>query len=154
MILGTGTHERSEAFDGFEVMIEDVWASIHDHLQGPVAIIEIGYEHLDDDAGVDGADGLDGFLEMLGTSITEVIAGHCGDDDVAQFHASGGLGDAERLVFFQGVRLGGFDGAKSAGTGAFFASYHESGCALTPAFPAVRALSFFADGDEFEICDQ
>ena len=109
---------------------------------------------MDDDARIDGANGFDGFLKMLGSSIAEVIASHGGDDDVAQFHATGGLGDAKWLIFFEGIGFRSFNGAESTGAGAFFPCDHESCRTLAPAFPAVRALSFFADGDEFEVGDQ
>ncbi len=71
-----------------------------------------------------------------------------------EVHALRRLGDAVWFVGFEGVRFCGFYGAEAAGAGAFVASDHESGGSLAPAFPAVGALRFFADGDEFEIGDE
>lgn len=135
-------------------MIKDVRAGLHDQLQGPVAVVEIGDEHFDDGVRIEGADGFDGAFEMVGAAVFEVIASHRGDDDVAKFHAVGGFGDALRFVFFEGVGFGGFDGAEATGASAFFAGDHEGRGAVAPAFPAIWALGFFADGDQFEIGDQ
>ena len=71
-----------------------------------------------------------------------------------EVHAFGGFGDAVRFVGFEGEGFGGFDGAEAAGAGAAIASDHEGGGALAPAFPAVGALSFLADGVEFEVGDE
>lgn len=154
VILRTRANEGSEALDSFKVVIENVRTGIHDHLQSPVAIIEIGHEHLDDDAGIDGAHGLDGMLKVFGATIAQIIASDGGDDHVAQLHAASGLGDAEWFVGFEGIGLCGLHGAKSTGAGAFFPRDHEGGGALTPAFPTIRALGLFADGDELEVGDE
>ena len=87
-------------------------------------------------------------------SVAEIVAGDGGDYDVAEAHAAGGFGDALRFVGFEGVGLGGFDGAETAGAGAFFAGNHEGGGALAPAFPAVRALGLLANGHQFQVCDE
>lgn len=152
--MGAGADEGGEAFDGFEVVIEDVGAGVHDHMKGPVAIVEIRDEDLDDDAGIDAADGGDGVPKMCGSAIAEIIPGDCGDDDVLEIHAGGGLGDAVRFIGLEGIRAGGFHSAESAGAGAFIPGDHEGGGAFAPTFPAVRALGFLADGDEFEIRDE
>jgi hypothetical protein len=135
-------------------VVEDVRASVHDHLERPVAVVEIGDEHLDDDLGIHLADGADRFPEMLGAAIAEIVTGDGGDDDMAQVHAAGGLGDTGGLVGFQGVGLRGFHGAEATGAGALVACDHESGRALPPAFPTVRALGLLADGNQLEIGDQ
>ena len=154
LVLGTGADERGEAFDGFEVVIEDVRAGVHDQLESPVAVVEIGDEDFDDDVGVDLADGADGFAEVFGTAVLEVIASDGGDDDVLEVHPVGGLGDAGGFVGFEGVGLGGLDRAETAGTGALVPGDHEGGGALPPAFPTVWALGFLADSDQFEVGDQ
>ena len=100
LVLGAGADERGEALDRFEVVVEDVRASVHDHLERPVAVVEIGDEHLDDDLGIHLADGADRFPEMLGAAIAEIVTGDGGDDDMAQVHAAGGLGDTGGLVGF------------------------------------------------------
>lgn len=123
-------------------------------MECPVAVVEIGDEDFDDDFGVGEADGVDGFAEVFGAAIAEVVAGDGGDDDVAEVHAASGFCDAGGFVVFEGVWFGGFDGAESAGAGAFVTGDHECGGALAPAFPAVGALCFFADGDEFEVVDE
>lgn len=154
LVFRTGTDERGEAFDGFEVVVEDVGAGVHDELEGPVAVVEIGDEDFDDDAGIDLADGADGFAEMLGSTVFKVVAGDGGDNDVLEVHAAGGFGDAGWFIGFEGVRSGGFYGAEAAGAGALVTGDHESGGALAPAFPTVGALGLLADGHQLEICDQ
>ena len=154
LILGTGADEGGEAFDRFEVVVEDVGAGIHDHLQRPIAVVEIGNEDFDDDAGIDLTDRADRFAEMLGSTVFEIVASDGGDDDVFEVHAAGSLGDPSGLIGLQCIRLGGFDGAETAGAGAFVTGDHESGGALSPAFPAVRALGLLADGHQLEIGNQ
>ncbi len=154
LVLGAGADERGEALDGFDVVVEDVRAGVHAELEGPVAVVEVGDEDFDDDVRVGGADGFDGEFEVFGSAVTEVVAGDGGDDDVAEFHAGGGLCDALGFVGLERVGFGGFDGAESAGAGAFFTGDHEGCGAVAPAFPAVRALGFLADGDEVEVLDE
>ena len=83
LVLRARADERGEAFDRFDVVVEDVRACIHDHLQRPVAVIEIGHEHLDDDRRVCGADCFDGLFEMLGATIAQVVTGNGGDHHMA-----------------------------------------------------------------------
>lgn len=154
MVFCAGADEGSESLDGFEVVVEDVRAGIHDQLECPVAIVEIRDEDFDDDFRVYLADGADGFAEMLGSTVFQVVSGDGGDDDVLEVHTRGGLGDASRFVGLEGVGFGCFDGAETAGAGALVTGNHEGGGALSPALPAVWALSFFADGNELEIRDE
>lgn len=151
LVFCAGADEGGEALDGFQVVVKDVGAGVHDKLEGPVTVIEVRDEDFDDDSGVLFPDGADGFLEMLCASVLEIVTSDGGDDDVLEVHAVGCLGDACGFIFFEGVWTGGFDGAETAGAGAFIAGDHEGGGALAPAFPAVWALCFFANGDEFEI---
>ena len=65
LVFRAGADERGEAFDGFEVVVEDVRAGVHHQLQCPVAVVEIGDEDFDDDVWIYLADGLDCFAEML-----------------------------------------------------------------------------------------
>ena len=154
VVLCAGADQRGEPFHRFEVVVEDVRPRFHHHLQRPVTIIEIRYQHLDHDARIHGPDRFDGLLEMLGAAIPEVIPGDGGNDDMAELHPAGRLRHAERFVRLEGIGLGGLHRAEAAGTGAFLTRDHEGGGALAPAFPAVRALGLLADGHQLQVRDE
>jgi hypothetical protein len=154
LVLGAGADERGESLDGFQVVVKNVWARVHDHGESPVAVVEIRNQDFDDDFRVCLSDGFDGEFEVLGSAVAEVVASDGGDDHVAKVHAARGLGDACGFVGFERVGLGGFHGAEPAGASAFITGDHEGGGALAPAFPAVWALGFFANRDQFQVRDQ
>ena len=135
-------------------MIENVWTGIHDHLQRPIAVVEIWDEDFDDDAWIDVTNRADRFTKMFCSTIFKIIASDGGDDDVFEIHAAGGFCDTGGFVGFQCIWLGGFDSAETTGAGALITSDHEGCGALSPALPAVRALGLFTDRYELEIGDQ
>ena len=153
-IHGAAAHERGEALHGFEVVIEDVGLGLEHGEEGVVLAVEVGHEDLDGDAGLGGAHGFDGLCEVIRATVHDVVTSDGGDDDVVQLHALHGLGHALGFVRFERERFGGLDGAKATGAGAAVARDHEGRGALAPAFPTVRALSFLADGVQFEIGDE
>ena len=125
-----------------------MWASTHAKLEGKVLIIKVRGKHFDDDAGVVTANGLDDILEMLGASVTQIITCHSGDHNVFELHALACFSDPLGFVGFEGVRARCFYGTETTGTSALLTSDHEGGRTMTPALPAIRALSFFTDGDQ------
>ena len=131
-----------------------MWASTHAELEGKVLVIEVRGEHFDDDAGVVTANSLDDMLEVLGTTVTQIITCHSGDHNVFELHALAGFSDTLGFVRFEGIRACCFYGTETTCTSALFTSDHEGGSAVTPALPAIWALSFLADGDQVEVSDQ
>ena len=91
---------------------------------------------------------------MFRAAVGEVVAGDGGDDDVLEFEALRGGGDAGGFVGFEGEGFRGGDGAEAAGARAAVAGDHEGGGAAAPAFPMVRALGAFADGVEVEVREE
>src|SRR5262249_31260830 len=68
-----------------------------------------------------------------------------------QVHPAHRFGDTSRFVVFQREWLRRCHCAKSACPRATVASDHESSGALTPAFPAIRALRAFANRVQLQI---
>jgi hypothetical protein len=81
-------------------VIENVGSGIHHHRECPVAVIEVGDKHLNDDFWVRLSDCFDRLFEVFGTSVAEVVTCDGGDDHVSEVHAAGGFGDALRFVGF------------------------------------------------------
>ena len=101
--------------------------------------------------GVHLAHGLDGACEMIRAAVFQVVARHGRNDDMLELHPPHRFGHALRFVFLQGERLRGADRAKAARARATIARDHDRGCALAPAFPAVRALRALADRVQAQI---
>jgi hypothetical protein len=154
IVGGAGTDVGGEAANGFEVVVENFGLGFDHDIESGVVVVEIGNEDFDNDAGIELAHGLDGFAEMISAAVFQIIARDGGDDDVIEFHAAGGFGDAHRFVGFEREGLGGFDGAEGAGARAVVAGDHEGGGAFAPAFPVVGAFGAFADGVEAEIVEE
>ena len=93
-----------------------------------------------------GSNGFDGAGKVFGATIAKIIAGDGGDNDMFQAHPGDGFGDSCWFIGFEGEGFGGGDGTEATGSGAAVASDHEGGGACAPAFPAVWALGFLADG--------
>ena len=153
MIFGARPDQRCKAFDGFQVVIEDVGTGIHDGPKRVFLGMKVGDEDFDDDIGIFLADGEDGPGKVIGSPVLQVVARDGGDDDVIELHPGGSFGNSLGFIGFEGEGFGGFDGTESAGTGATISRDHEGGRSLPPAFPAVGALGFFADGVKVEIGD-
>lgn len=85
---------------------------------------------------------------MVCATIGEVIASNGCNDYVIEIESANSFGNALGLVFFEREGLGGFDSTETAGAGADITSDHEGCGAAAPTFPAVRALSTFANGVE------
>ena len=135
-------------------MVEYLRTGCQHRGQSIVFAVKIWHEDLDDNARVFSAHGLDGSREMEGSAICHVIASHCRDDHMPQPHTLCSLGNPFWLIDFQSERFGGFDRTKPASPGAAITGDHESGRALTPAFPPVGALRFFANGVQPQVRDQ
>ena len=146
LILRAGADERGEALDGFQVVVEHIGAGIKDPLKGVVLAIKIGDKDFDDDFRIESTNGFDGFPKVVRTAIRHIIAGDGGDDDMLESESLNTLGYTLRFILLKRKRLGCIHRAKAAGTGATVAGDHKRGCATAPAFPAIWALSAFADG--------
>jgi hypothetical protein len=154
LILRAGADERGEALDGFQVVVEHIGAGIEDPLEGIVLAIKIGDEDFDDDFWIESTNGFDGFPKVVRTAIRHIIAGYGGDDDMLESESLNALSHALRFILLKRKGLGCIDGAKAASTGAAVPRDHKSGCATAPAFPAIWALSAFADGVEAQVGNQ
>ena len=122
-----------------------------DHrVDGRLAPVEVRGQHFDDSGGVQGAHRLDRASEMVRAAVRHVVPGNGGDDDMPEPQAVGGVGHSGRFVRFQGKRFGGCHRAETASTRAAVAADHESGGALAPAFPMIRARGALAHGVEPE----
>ena len=153
-ILCAGAHQRRQAFNRFHVVIVNVRAGIEHDLDAPILRVKIRNEHFDDDRRIHLANRCDRAREMIGAAVLQVIARDSSDNDMFQFHPAHRLGYALRFVFFQRERFRRCHGAKSARARATVAGDHESGCALAPAFPAVRALRALANRVQPQIGNQ
>jgi hypothetical protein len=154
LILRTGTHKRGEALDGFEIVVENIGPRLKNTLEWFVFAVEIRHKNFDDDFRIQRADGLDGFAKMIGTTVGKVITRNSGDHDMLEAEAFHPLRDALRLIFFEGERLGGIDGAKSTSPRATITCDHKSSSSPAPALPAIRALRAFANRVEAKIRNQ
>ena len=128
-----------EARYGFHVVVEDLWASVHDNLEGFDAALEIGDKHFDGAAGMQLADAVDDHSEDGRAAVFAVIAVDAGDHRVLEVHGFDRLGDAIRLQPVQGGGCATFDVAKAASAGANIAHHQEGGCSRTPTLAHIGA---------------
>ena len=110
-----------------------------------IGIVEIRDKHFDGCGGIEGSDSFNSLAEMLGAAVGEIVSGNGGDDDVFEFKAASGFGDAGGFIGFESERASGGDGAEAAGAGATIAGNHEGCGALAPTLPMVGTLSTFAN---------
>ena len=135
-------------------MVEDVRICAEDGVDGVVRIIEIRGKHFDGCGGIEGADSFNGLAEMLGAAIGEIVSGNSGDDDVFEFKAASGFGDAGGFIGFESERASGGDGAEVAGAGATIAGNHEGGGAFAPALPMIGTTGALTDGVEVQFIEE
>ena len=107
--------------------------------------MKIRDQHFDDNRRIHFLDRSDHAREVIRTSVFQIVPRHGSDDDVLQFHSHHRFGDALRLIVFQGERLCRGHRAKSTGARATISRNHKRSRALTPTFPAVRALRAFTN---------
>ncbi len=119
-VFGAGADHRGQALHRLEVVVEDIRLCVDHGADRVVLAVEVRREHLDDDVGVDGADGLDRAGKMQGSSVGHVVAGDGGDDDMLELETADRLGDALGLVFLKREGFGRGNGAETAGAGAAF----------------------------------
>lgn len=147
-VLGTEADEGREAFDGFQVVPEDVRTGIHHGAQGRFLFVEIGGEHFDDRRWAGFTDGSDDIGEVGCGSIGQIVARDHSDHGVLELHMDDGIGDMGGFFRIQGQGLGCFGSTEAAGACTTISGDHESSCFLAPAFVPVRAVGFFTDGEE------
>jgi len=154
IVGGARPDRRREPADGFQIVIEDVRVRGEHRFDGRIGFIEIGHEHFNDNSRVQFTNLFDGRAKMIRAAVLQIIARHGGNHHVFQPHPARGFGDTRGFVGFEGERLGGGDGAKTAGARAAIAGDHERGRAFAPAFPMVRALGAFADRVQLQFVQQ
>ena len=88
---------------------------------------------------------------MIGAAVLQIVARDRRYYDVFQIHPAHGFGDALRFVFFERERFRSRDCAKSTCARATVARDHESGRAVAPALPTIRALRTLANGVQPQI---
>jgi hypothetical protein len=148
MIFGLRADGGIEAWDGFEIVIEDLGFLVEDFLEGVPVAAEIGDEDFDADAGGLEADLADGVSPDGGATVGQLIAIDAGDDDVLEGHFGDRLADSAGLVEIECGRASGGDVAEAAASGADVAEDHEGGGARVPAFAHVGTHGRLADGVE------
>jgi len=90
---------------------------------------------------------------MISAAVVQIVARYRGDHDMFQVHPAHRFGHALRLVFFRAKGFAVVTGQNPQAR-ATVARDHESGRALTPAFPSVRALRALANGVQSQIGNQ
>ena len=101
-VVCLGTHAAIEAWGCLHIVVEDVGGSVEDAGDGDGVAFEIGGE--DFDAGVRERKFhvADGFGEVRGAAVVQIVTIDAGDDDVAEVHFGGHAGD-----------IGGFGGVEA-----------------------------------------
>ena len=96
-VVGLRAYAAVEARGGFHVVVENVGSGVEDAGHGVGVAFEIRGEDFDAGVGQRGADQADGFGEVGGAAVGEVVTVDAGDDDVAEVHFSGHAGDVGRF---------------------------------------------------------
>jgi len=151
LVAGLDADGFLEAFDGLEVVVEDVGLGVEDDVDVGGVAFEVGREDLDGGPGVAVADGANGGGPDAGAAVGKLVAGDAGDDAVAKIHFRDGVGDAGGFAEVEFGRAAGGDRAEVAGARADVAEDHHGGGAAGPAFAEVGALRALADGMEFVV---
>jgi len=87
-VLRAGTNRWVAAFDGFEVVSDDLGFGIDDHLECGLVAFEVAYEDFDGHVWASLSSPDDGLGPNPGAAVVEIIAIDGGDDDVLEPSAS------------------------------------------------------------------
>ena len=112
-------------------------------MDGVEVSAEVGCEHLEGGCRQPGAQCLEDRAKVGGAAVGQVVAIDAGDDDVAQAHVEGRLGDARGLVRIERCGPRGPDRAEPASPRAIAAHHHEGRRALRKTLAEVRAAGLF-----------
>jgi hypothetical protein len=148
VVAGLHAHRALEALHGLEVVVENVGPGVEHGVDVLQLALEVRNEHLDRGGRVAMAHGADRRGPDRGSAVGEFVAGHTGDDAVAQAHGGDCFGHAGRLAKVEFGGPPGLDRAEVAGAGADIAQDHQGGRAAGPALAKVRAFRALADGVE------
>lgn len=122
------TNVRRQPLDRLDIVGIDVQPALGHDLDHVQVAAEVAGQGLDQQGGLLGLDAADGLGEVVGAAVSQVVAVHAGEDDVAQPPAGQGLGGVLGLVGVEGrgpaVRL---DTAEAAAAGAGVAHEHDGG---------------------------
>ena len=146
IVAGLHAHRALEAFDGFEVVVENIGLGVEDDVDLLKLADEVGDQHLDGALRILVPHGPNGRGPHARAAVLEVVAGDGSDHAMAQAHFKDAVGHTGGLAQ---VMLGGpavLDRAEIAGARADVAQDHHRGRAAGPALADVRALRALADG--------
>lgn len=147
-VVGLRADARVESLHGLHIVVEHMRAGVEDAGDGGEIAVEVRSKDFDPGCWEGLPDRPNGFGEVGGASVGEVVSIHRGDDDVAKGHASGHLGDMSRFAGVQGKgvlsreSLG--HGAKATTSRAEIAQDHEGGLAAMETFVQVGTAGGFA----------
>ncbi len=152
IIAFASTHLAIQARHRFGVVIEYLGSCFDHALHGPRLANKVGGQHFDD-----GPRSLTHrqhrAIEMLGTSVGQIVARNRRDHHVLEPQPLGGFGDALRFIEFQRRRLTLVHRTETTGPGARIAHDHEGRCPLRPALHAIRAFSALAHRFQVQFFD-
>ena len=147
-VLGAGADGGVATVDGFEVVGDDFWFGVDDHLEGCLVAFEVADEDFDGHVGACFSGSQNSLCPDACAPVGEVVAVDGGDDDVFESCTAQGFGDSSWFVFVDGCGFAGFDIAEATGAGAGVAEDHDGGDTFGPAFAHVWAGGFLANGVE------
>jgi hypothetical protein len=140
-VLRLGTNEGVESFDGFDVVVVNLWLRVADVLDALPVALEVGGEDFDDAEWVCFVKFANGVGELHRPLVGEVVSGDAGDNDVLQTKVGSDLGNVGGLLRIDGQTTSDFDRTETARSGAGVTEDHE-GCGLfAPAFRQVWTAS-------------
>lgn len=114
-----------EAFDGFQVVIEDVGLGSQNDVQLVCIALKIRCEYFDGSIRATIANGSDGSCPDIGSTIFQIVSGYRSDDTMPQTHFCYRFSYSWRLCQIQFCRFPSVYGTKGAGSCADVAQYHH-----------------------------
>ena len=135
-------------------MIEDVGSSLDHTCERRFAVDEVGRQDLRGGSGTF-ANRDHTAVEVIGTTVGQIVTRHAGDHDVFQTESCRGLGDSLRFVDLGQLRRStAMNGTETTGTRAHVAQNHEGRGLLAVALHPVGTLRILANRLEFQFVEQ
>src|SRR2546427_2886748 len=140
-------HDRLEAIDRLDVVVEDIYTRFDDTAHGLEVPLKIRDEGFDEQVGSTGFDLPYRLREVGRAAIRKVVAIDGCQDDVGQVHFGEGDGHFRRFVEVEGsMRVARFHGAKMAPAGAGVPHEHDRRRPSAPTLPDIGAMGLLAHG--------